>query len=55
VQEETEEEVCSEVSSVKLDTSEEKMYVRHGRGYLFGDDSDTCSTSPDTPPTLESH
>jgi Mg-chelatase subunit ChlI len=53
---EKEEEVSSEVSSLnQLDTSEEKLYARHARGYLFGDDDDTPSTSSDTPPTPESH
>jgi Mg-chelatase subunit ChlI len=51
-EEETEEEVSSEVSSMnQLDTSEEKLHARHACGYLFSDDGDTPSTSPDTPPT----
>jgi hypothetical protein len=48
-EEEMEEEVSSEVSSMKLDTSEEKLYARHTRGYLFRDDGNTPSTSPNTP------
>jgi hypothetical protein len=53
--EEEEEEVSSEVSSLnQLDTSEEKLYARRARGYLFSDDGDTPSTSSDTPPTPES-
>jgi hypothetical protein len=52
---EEEEEVSSEVSSMnQLDTSEEKLYARCARGYLFGDDGDTPSTSPDTPPIPKS-
>jgi hypothetical protein len=53
---EEEEEVSSEETWMnQLNTSEEKLYVRRARGYLFGDDSDTPLTSPNTPPTLESH
>jgi hypothetical protein len=37
----------------QLNTSEEKLYVGRACGYLFGDDSDTPSASPDTPPTPE--
>jgi hypothetical protein len=55
-EEETEEEVSSEETSMNLlDTSEEKLYARRTHGYLFGDDGDMPSTSPDTPPTPESH
>jgi hypothetical protein len=43
-----------EVSSMKLDTSKEKLYSRHAHDYLFGDNGDTPSTSSDTPPTQES-
>jgi hypothetical protein len=46
-----EEEVSSDVSSMKLDISEEKLYARRTYGYLFGDDGDTPSMSPDPPPT----
>jgi hypothetical protein len=55
-EEETEEEVSSEETSMnQLDTSEGKLYIRCARGYLFGDDGDTPSTSPDTPPTPKSN
>jgi hypothetical protein len=50
-----EEETEEETSMNQLDTSEEKLYARRTRGYLFGDDGDTPSTLPDTPPTPESH
>jgi hypothetical protein len=53
---EKEEEVSSEVSSLnQLDTSEEKLYAKRARGYLFSDDGDTPSMSSDAPPTPESH
>jgi hypothetical protein len=51
-EEETEEEeVSSEESSMKLDTSEEKLLTKHGHGIIFNDDGDTTSTSsePRTP------
>jgi hypothetical protein len=50
-----EEETEEEMSMNQLDTSEEKLYARRARGYLFGDDGDTPSMLPDTPPTPESH
>jgi hypothetical protein len=54
-EEDEEEEASSEVSSMnQLDTSEEKLYARRARIYVFGDNGDTPSMSPDTPPTLES-
>jgi hypothetical protein len=43
-----------EVSSMKLDTSKEKLYARHAHDCLFGDNGDTPSTSSNTPPTQES-
>jgi hypothetical protein len=53
---EEEEEVSSEETLMnQLDTSEEKLYARRARGYLFDDDGDTPLTLPDTPPTPESH
>jgi hypothetical protein len=35
----------------QLNTSEEKLFAKHARGMLFGDDSDSFSTSsePRTP------
>jgi hypothetical protein len=48
------EEEEEEVSSMKLDTSKEKLYARHAHNCLFGDNGDTPSTSSDTPPTQES-
>jgi hypothetical protein len=53
-EEETEAEVSSkEMSMRQLNTSEEKLYARHAHGYLFSDNGDTPSMSPDTPPTPE--
>jgi hypothetical protein len=53
--EEVEEEVSSEEMSMnQLDTSEEKLYARRTHGYPYGDDGDTTSMLPNTPPTLES-
>jgi hypothetical protein len=41
-EEETEEEVSLEETLMnQLDTSEEKLYARSARGYIFGDDNDT--------------
>jgi hypothetical protein len=55
MEEPEEEEVSSGVSLMnQLDTSEEKLYARCARGYLFDDDGDTPSTSPDTPPKPKS-
>jgi hypothetical protein len=51
----SEEEPEEETSMNQLDTFEEKLYARRARGYLFGDDGDTPSMLPDTPPTPESH
>jgi hypothetical protein len=53
-EEDTEEVSLEETSMNQLDTSKKKLYARHARGYLFGDDGDTPSTSSDTPPTPES-
>jgi hypothetical protein len=53
-EEETEAEVSSkEMLMRQINTSEEKLYARHAHGYLFSDNGDTPSMSPDTPPTLE--
>jgi hypothetical protein len=48
---ETEEEVSSEKSSMKLDTSKEKLLVKRDRGMIFSDDGDTTlpSSEPHTP------
>jgi hypothetical protein len=54
LEEELEEEVFSEESSMKLDTSEEKLYARRGSDILFKDDGDTPSMSSE-PRTPESH
>jgi hypothetical protein len=52
-EEETEEEeVSSEESSMKLDTSEEKLLAKQGRDMIFSDDGDTTSPSSE-PHTLE--
>jgi hypothetical protein len=51
-----EEEVSSEETLMnQLNTSEEKLHARRAHGFLFDDDGDTPSTSPNTPPTPESH
>jgi hypothetical protein len=45
-EEETEEEVSSDEMLVKqLDSSEEKLFAKRGRGMMFSDDSDTTSPS----------
>jgi hypothetical protein len=58
--EEEEEEVEEEVSSNEmlmnqLDTSEEKLFVKHAHGMLFDDDGDTTlmSSVPHTPGSHE--
>jgi hypothetical protein len=54
-EEEMEEEFSSGETSMKqLDTSEEKLFDKHARGMLFGDDDDTPSTSSE-PHTPEIH
>jgi hypothetical protein len=53
-EEETEYEVSSEESSMKLDTSEEKLLAKCGRGMIFSDDGNTTSPSSE-PRTPESH
>jgi hypothetical protein len=53
--EETEEEVSSEETLMKqLNTSEEKLFAKCGRGMFFSDDGDTTSPSSE-PRTPESH
>jgi hypothetical protein len=53
--EEEEEDVSSEESSmIQLDTSEEKLPAKRGRGMVFTDDGDTTSPSSE-PRTPESH
>jgi hypothetical protein len=53
-QEEMEEEVSSEETSMKqLNTFEEKLFAKHGRGMNFSDDGDTTSPSSE-PHTHES-
>jgi hypothetical protein len=57
-EEETLEEVSSEGSSMnQLDTSEEKLLAKCGRGIIFSDDGDTTSLSsePRTPETPSNH
>jgi hypothetical protein len=46
-----EDEVSSEESSMKLDTSEEKLLAKQGRGMIFSHDGDTAmpSSEPCTP------
>jgi hypothetical protein len=53
--EETEEEVSSEETLMKqLNTSEEKLFAKCGRGMFFSDDGDTTLPSSE-PRTPESH
>jgi hypothetical protein len=49
-----EEEVSSEESSMKVDTSEDKLLAKHDRVMIFSSDGDTSSPSSE-PRTLESH
>jgi hypothetical protein len=54
-EEEMEEEVSLEETSMnRLDTSEEKLFAKSGRGMIFSDNDDTTSSSSE-PRTLESH
>jgi hypothetical protein len=53
-EEEMEEFSSGETSMKQLDTSEEKIFDKHARGMLFGDDDDTPSTSSE-PHTPEIH
>jgi hypothetical protein len=53
-EEEMEEFSSGETSMKQLDTSEEKLFDKHARGMLFGDDDDTPSTSSE-PHTPEIH
>jgi hypothetical protein len=54
-EEEMEVEVPSEETSMnQLNISQEKLYARRTCNYLFDDNGDTPSSSPDTPSTPES-
>jgi hypothetical protein len=55
LEEEMEEKVSSEETSMnQLDTVEEKLFAKRGRGMIFSDDDDTTSPSSE-PRTPKSH